>query len=275
VGYGSEVPPKVRMPDLFFELASDDRLALLTAIGAKKQRATQLAGGISATIQEVSKHLSRIQGSGLVEKDRDGYFHLTPVGTTVVHLLPSFRFLTENMDYFLEHDLTLLPPEFVGRIGELSDCGFAGYTGLVLAFYEQVVKEAEEYVCVMMDHQVRSGKTIAGFLAERHVRVRYMVPEGSDISEDYHEAEKLLGELLEVRLSTTSPCVGLMFDEKRAGIAFADVKGRVDYNSGFTSADPRFHGWCRDLFEFHWKRARRVGMGRPAPGARVASEAFD
>lgn len=254
---GREDKAEPEVARLLFDLASNDRLALLTAVSTQRYKATQLAPSISASIQEASKHLARLQESGLVDRDREGYYQLTVLGRMVMQLLPSFRFLTEHRDYFLAHDLMLLPPEFVSRIGELSNCELYGYTGRVLEFYEEVVSNAQERISVMMDHQIRTNMTIAKDLAERRVAVRYMVPLGTDIRKDFEEARHLLGELLEVRLSSDIH-VGILLDEERAGVAFPDLSGQVDYNRGFRATDLRAHRWCEDLFEVYWRNAKRV-----------------
>jgi len=44
----------------------------------------------------------------------------------------------------------------------------------------------------------------------------------------------------------------IAMNEKIAGIAFPDLKGKTDFNSGFRSDSINFHEWCRDLFSFYW-----------------------
>jgi predicted transcriptional regulator len=51
---------------------------------------------------------------------------------------------------------------------------------------------------------------------------------------------------------------GLALNEKSAGVALADLTGKIDFNSGFASGDPSFHKWCADLFMFHWNSAKKV-----------------
>ncbi len=257
-------PSELDVTRLFFDLASDDRLVLLGELGAGSQRVTKLAAKISASTQETSKHLSRLQESRLVDRGSDGTFSLTAIGKTIVQLLPPFRLLVEHEGYFLGHDLSHLPAGFVGRLGELSSCTFARYTGEVLGFYERVVEEAGDHIWVMMDHQLRTNSEIVEALSERRVAIRYMVPESDDVRRDYEEAKAILGDLLEVRLNGSVPASVLM-DEKVAGIAFADLTGKIDYNTGFWSTDARFRRWCADLFQFHWERARTLSPPRSAP----------
>jgi len=51
--------------------------------------------------------------------------------------------------------------------------------------------------------------------------------------------------------------IGIAMDEKIAGIACPDLKGKMDFNSGFTSGSIDFHKWCSDLFSCYWNRLKR------------------
>ncbi|PWU80184.1 MAG: hypothetical protein DLM72_13490 [Candidatus Nitrosopolaris wilkensis] len=43
-----------------------------------------------------------------------------------------------------------------------------------------------------------------------------------------------------------------------AGMCFPDLKGKMDFNSGFTSSNIDFHKWCNDLFTFYWNRSKKT-----------------
>lgn len=72
----------------------------------------------------------------------------------ITRLLPSIEFLTANKEYLLTHDVTLLPEEFIGRIGELQEHQYNTKVGLVLSFTLQVIREADKFVCLMADHSL-------------------------------------------------------------------------------------------------------------------------
>ena len=110
-----------------------DRLTLLYQIGAKKSRLNQLTAKLSATPQETSTHLLRLRNTNLIKKDSEGFFGLTAFGKIIVDLLPSIRFLTQNREYFLSHDISSLPLEFIERLGELQEGQYVDKVGSVLA----------------------------------------------------------------------------------------------------------------------------------------------
>ena len=44
--------------------------------------------------------------------------------------------------------------------------------------------------------------------------------------------------------------------EKKAGIGFPSLEGKLEIESAFISSNEKFHKWGRDLFEYYWVRAK-------------------
>ncbi len=253
------------LAELLFILASMDRLTLLSEIGVEKRRLSQLTAKLSATPQETSKHLMRLRNAKLIEKDSDGFFGLTAFGKIMLNLLPSINFLMQNREYFLSHDISSLPREFIERIGELQEGEYAEKVGSILAHVQLVVQDAEEYIWLMADHPLGGEEYITGsgkLESSSTVTWRIIVPAGSNI--DWPELQKTVGihkgrieyHLIEHPYDIN---VGIALNEKIAGLTFPDVTGRLDFNSGFRSNDPVFRKWCQDLFVIHWnKKGKRV-----------------
>ncbi len=251
------------LAELLFILASVDRLTLLSEIAIEKRRLSQLTAKLSATPQETSKHLMRLRNAKLIEKDSDGFFGLTAFGKIIiVNLLPSIRFLTQNREYFLSHDISSLPPEFIERIGELQESGYAGRVGSILAHTQQVVKEAEKYIWLMADHPLGGEEYVAGsgkLESSSTVTWRIIIPSDSS-SIDWTRLRASAGThkgRIEYHVIEDPNDInaGIALNEKIAGLTFPDSTGKLDFNSGFRSSNPLFRKWCQDLFEFHWNRA--------------------
>jgi predicted transcriptional regulator len=243
------------LAELLFILASIDRLTLLSEIRVEKCKLSQLTTKLSATPQETSKHLTRLRNAKLIEKDSDGFFGLTTFGKIIVNLLPSIQFLTQNREYFLSHDISSLPPEFIERIGELQESGYAGRVGSILAHTQQVVKEAEKYIWLMADHPLGGEEYVAGSgkLESSTVTWRIIIPADSSI--DWTRLRTSAGthkRRIEYLLIEDPNDIkaGIALNEKIAGLTFPDTTGKLDFNSGFGSSDPVFRMWCQDLFEF-------------------------
>jgi predicted transcriptional regulator len=254
------------LAELLFILASVDRLTLLSEIAIEKRRLSQLTAKLSATPQETSKHLTRLRDAKLIEKDSEGFFGLTTFGKIIVNLLPSIRFLTQNREYFLSHDISSLPLEFIVRLGELQEGEYGEKVGSILTHLQQVVQDAEEYIWLMADHPLGSGEYVvrSGKLeSSSTVRWRVIVPAGNS-SIDWTKVRADVGihkGRIEYHLikDPNDIKVGMAMNEKIAGVSFPDITGKLDFNSGFRSSYPVFRKWCEDLFVFHWnKKGKRV-----------------
>jgi predicted transcriptional regulator len=251
-----------RLAELLFILASIDRLTLLSEIiTMEKQRLSQLTTKLSATPQETSKHLTRLRAAKLVEKDSDGFFSLTAFGKIIVNLLPPIRFLAQNREYFLSHDISSLPLEFIERLGELQEGQYGEKVGSILAHTQQVVQDAEKYIWLMADHPLGGEEYVTGsrkLESSSSVTWRVIIPADSSI--DWTRLRTSAGShkgRIEYCLIEDPNDIkaGIALNEKIAGLTFPNATGKLDFNSGFGSNNPIFRKWCQDLFEFHWNRA--------------------
>ncbi|MBI3022600.1 MAG: DUF1724 domain-containing protein [Thaumarchaeota archaeon] len=238
------------MGELLFVLSSSNRLKLLLEIEAENQRLTQLAQKLSGTVQETSKHLSRLSDSKLVERNSEGLYTLTSLGRLALKLLPSFKFLSENREYFLSHDLCYLPPEFIQRIGDLSDYDRVDHMASMLEHCFQLAREAKQYFWFIIDKPL---PTPFIQISLRNISLRSI----------YHNniASRLFGvpippgAKVETRFADNLR-VGLALNEKVVDICFSDLNGRIDFSRGFASTSPAFHQWCYDLFTYYWERSK-------------------
>ena len=254
-----------RLAELLFILASIDRLTLLSEIAIeKKLKSSQLTSKLSATPQETSKHLARLRDAKLIEKDSDGFFSLSAFGKIIVNLLPSIKFLMQNREYFLSHDISSLPLEFIERLGELQEGEHADNVGSVIAHLQQVVQGAEEYIWLMADHRLGNQEyvTKSGKLeSNSRITWRVILPASSSIN--WAEVRRTAGihkGRIEYHLieDPTDIKAGIAMNEKIAGLTFPDGKGKLDFNGGFRSDNPLFRKWCQDLFVIHWNKKGKI-----------------
>ena len=240
-----------------FLLSSTDSLKMLYALREENLRPSRLSSKLSITVQETSRQLSRLQTAGLVERDSRGLYRLTGFGRVVLQLVPPFDFLVQRKKYLLSHDLSFIPPEFVERIGELVQNEYVETVGRVLDHFEQVLSEARQYVWLMADQVLMLDAVTEKLLDGGPVSWRIIIPAAVAKKEDYRlppndfKGRVELGLLGDVKL-------GMSLNEKTAGVTFPDKDGRVDFDSGLRSSDPRFHRWCEDLFLYQWNSAKKV-----------------
>jgi predicted transcriptional regulator len=77
--------------------------------------------------------------------------------------------------------------------------------------------------------------------------------------EEHQQIKRFLRDKLELKLVPDENVkIGIAMNEKIAGIAFPDLKGKMDFNSGFTSSSIDFHKWCCDLFSFYWNGLKKL-----------------
>ncbi len=247
------------MVKLLFDLSSSDRLTLLLEIRKEeKLRLTQLAEKIRATIQETSRHMGRLTEAKLIEKDSEGTYKPTSYGKLVCLLLSSFDFLSKNRDYFLSHDISSLPREFIERIGELTVHEPAVNVSNVLRHTEQAISSANEFVWLMADQALITGPAVAQAVGNRDLSIRIMIPKNILMPKQFQETKTLLGNKFELKLLPDENVkVAIALNEKIAGITFPDLKGKMDFDSGFTSSSIDFHRWCIDLFTSYWDRSKK------------------
>jgi len=72
------------LSELLFDLSSIDRVTLLREIEKERLRLSQLATRLSATVQETSRHLTRLSHAGLISKDSEGLYFLTAYGKAIL-----------------------------------------------------------------------------------------------------------------------------------------------------------------------------------------------
>jgi predicted transcriptional regulator len=168
--------------------------------------------------------------------------------------------LMQNREYFLSHDISSLPLEFIERIGELQEGEYGEKVGSILAHIQQVV-HAEEYIWLMADHPLggEGHVTGSGKLESSTVAWRIIIPADSS-NIDWTRLRASVGthkgrieyHLIEDPIDIKA---GIALNEKIAGLTFPDIMGKLDFNSGFRSNDSIFRKWCQDLFEYHWSKA--------------------
>ena len=224
----------------------------------KEYRLGDIAQRLDSSIQEASKHVARLREQNLVEKvPSNGYYALTTLGKLVIKLLPSIEFLSQNKEYLLTHNISSLPEEFIERIGELQEHQYNAKVGLVLSFTHQVIREADKYVWLMSDHSLIDVFDIERD-RDRSLTWRIILPTGSKIDwQNLRSYAKDLHSRIEIGFSHEI-IAGMALNEKIAGLLLPDLRGNLDFNSGFISSNLSFCKWCQDLYNYIWSELEKA-----------------
>jgi len=239
--------------ETLFLLSSADRMKLLAEIRGGDKRLTDLAGKLSATAQETSKHLGRLVDGGLIEKSPGGSFRMTSYGNVIFDLMPSLNFMSAHQKYFLTHDISSLPQQFILRIGELEGNSYVEHVTNVITECQHLLGMAHQYFFWIADQPLPWAFTRA-FPDGMSVRVIMQ----SDLTQKgYQLLREIVGPMAELRFADKVK-VGVAVNEKIGGLVFPDLAGRTDFSSGFIGHTADFQRWCSDLFDYYWSNARKT-----------------
>src|SRR2546430_14742896 len=134
-----------------FELASDERLGILDAVGERPLRHAQIARHLRMTVSETTRHLNRLASAGLVAKNPQSQYEPTNLARLVSGAFPLFHFLLANREFLLKHEVRVVPAEFVDRLGALNGGTFV--TGMydVAASQERYLRSVKQRIWVLTD----------------------------------------------------------------------------------------------------------------------------
>lgn len=243
----------------FFELASEQRLAIIFRLNEKSAKISQLAKDLGITMQEAHRNVNRLQDAGLIEKDPEGIFSLTTFGNTIIKQIPTFNYLSKHKEYFSEHILGELPIKFIMRLGALDRCEFIKGVVAILERWKDIHRQGDQYVYEIVP-QVPMDliEPAVNRVKEKGVKYSYVLPKNVIIPKGRKDLLKKLGhtELLNKgaieRRMVESVQVAVILNEKHAAVLFPTQKGETDMNMMFFSSDPVFHEWCLDYFRYRW-----------------------
>jgi predicted transcriptional regulator len=248
--------------NLLFELSNIDRLNILIELKKKPMKLSHVSKRFGFTVPETARNISRLHEANLVFKDVSGVFHLTPVGEEALHLLPGFKFLSKQKRYFMTHSLNALPSEFVTGIGALVNCKFVGEITESFFIFENMIREADEYVWILVDQVLASALPLISEAVKRGVEIRKILPRNANIPEGilalandpvFDRAAR--AHKLESRyLNKVDVCI--FVSDKAAAISFPDLEGRFDYLD-FIATDYVAQEWLSSLYSYYWDRAKR------------------
>jgi predicted transcriptional regulator len=239
---------------LFFELASESRLSILRELQTENLKMQEIARRLDVTATEAFRQLQRLSEALLVQKQPEGTFAITQYGRLVLQLSSSLDFVFKHKNYFLTHDVWLLPYQSVNRIGELSQ------TNLIMDTMESINKgqrmfiEAEQYAWGLVEHG-RGPELMSPVMNERirkGVKVKMLIPESFLPT----AIPPVKAPNYEVRGLSDIPAI-MAVTEKEAAICFRLVDGRMDY-AGFYGKDTIFLNWVKDLFLYYWDKGKRA-----------------
>ena len=247
---------------LFFELASESRLAILHELQVEGQRMHEIARELNLTDTETCRQLQRLSEALLIQKQPDGTYTPTEYGKLLMFFSRSFEFASKFKRSLMERDIWRFPDSFIYRMGELSQTSNTLDQLEMVNIFQRIVTEGKEYLNFMVPIrtiQIIGEQAIARAQAQEGLHLRTLFSETKSNLEYYSQH---YNPLVERRIISQLPAT-LIVSEKSAVVCLSGLKNQ-DY-SVFSSADSAFLSWSNDLFDYHWQRATPYIVGKPRP----------
>ncbi len=242
-----------RLDMLFYELASEDRLAILQELCKDSLKMQDVARKLDLTATEASRQLQRMSQAKLIERACDGTYTTTQLGRLLLTLTAPLEFVYKHDDYFLTHDLTRLPQPFVDRVGELSKGTLVADLIADLARWETLLTAAKDHIWVMTPRAMGHLTKISAIKLSEGVKIR------SIMNEENRDAKISLplSKNAERKLIEEVPLI-IIISEKEASISFPSCHPdrAADFAASFFGSDAAFLNWANDLFTYYWERAK-------------------
>jgi predicted transcriptional regulator len=107
--------------ELFADLASETRCAILVELSKEPLRLNQLAKKLDLTIQDAHRNADKLADSSIIQKNADATLSLTEYGRLMAKQIQYFEFLYRYKQFFEDHIIQNVPEKFVQRIGALQN----------------------------------------------------------------------------------------------------------------------------------------------------------
>jgi predicted transcriptional regulator len=264
-----------RFHNLLFEVSNEYRHGILLLVQKKAMRITDMTKELNLTYPEIRRHISRLQGTGLIKRDVEGYYSLTPYGETSLLLFQELKFLSSNSEYFKTHSPSSIPTRFVKRIGELGESTNLANAMDFFRHTENLLKESREYVWLLVDQFPMNSLSTIVEAIDRGVSFRIIEPRERVLdpdldamtSEETRAFRRTRGTPLVEQRMLDEAGVLLFLSDACCVLAFPTSDGQHDYR-GFTATHDMALSWCRELFRCYWDEA---AQRTAAPVTRVES----
>jgi predicted transcriptional regulator len=243
----------------FLELASQQRLAILSRLYDGSVTISVIAKELEATVPEVYRNFERLVKADLIAKNSNGSYGITAMGKMLFSQVSLIGFLSENKKYFKSHDFDQLPEKYLQRIGALGKGKSVKGFVKIQEKWKEIYSDAEKYIYNIL-FEVPYTPDIMDILVKKvnsGVVVRSIFSEYAIIPKERRQAFDKLGfrELIQQgkieRRMKENVYTIIILNEKEAGVMFPSG-GEVDMSEAFFSKDEAFHQWCLDYFGSSW-----------------------
>lgn len=259
---------------MLFEVSSEVRHRILEILRKGSTTVTKIAKDLEISMTEASRHFNRLSQVGLIQKNPSGDYSITILGKTVLTQLGPLEFITQHSQYFDNHDATGIPEQFLNRIHELSDAmpTYSSRANIIKTvqkmektvfqveeFYDCILDQGSMELIIYAEPDQESADHVTG-LVQEGVKSRALMPNTVDFERIHLDSLNSFVELhrydnFEFRVLDEVPLLLQMNEKGVALLAFPNKENVIDF-MGFSATDPRSIQWCKDIFEYYWKKSK-------------------
>ncbi len=234
--------------ELFTELSSENRLAILQILDEKPMTFTSLIKEIDMNSAEASRQLSRLTEARLIEKKGDGRYYNTLLGKLVISTISDMNFISDKSEYFLNHDTAQIPLDLREQIGALSTGEIVTGVYNILNTHEKLGDGIKSFMWYMSDDFPRHHLPYIEKKLEEGLEIRVILPKDKCSAALLSEKnrKKIMNKVMdEVNIS-------VIVSDKFCVLELPGPDGKIDQNTAIFGYDDRFREWCKMLFQYYW-----------------------
>ena len=248
--------------DLLFEMSNENRYEILLILREQSKRITDLTRQMNLTTTEVRRHVSRLTEAGLIQRDIEGYYHLTPYGETSLLLFQEFEFLSSNREYFKTHNPLSIPTRFVKQVGKLRKSIIISDAMDFIRYTQNLLKESEKQVSILVDQFPMNLLPNIVDAIDRGVVIRIIESKNQVLEPDFSKLTSEESRALDRTRSTPlyerrmleNVRLQLFISKSNCVLCFPLNDDQYDY-TGFLCEEEASLEWCNELFDYNWDQA--------------------
>lgn len=227
-----------------------------------EMRASEIASKLGLSRSDISRHLTRLQKVGLIEKSPNG-FRATMSGEVAIEQCKAIDFMLRNREYFETHKWEALPKTLLYRIHALEDAQlFEGVT-FTLNTVEKAISAAQEYLDVVLSEMPHSLIPAALDRLAKGVPARFVLTENAinHVKEFFAQNPQYDANLLKrakIRVvDSLFACTAM--NETTAGTNLINrAKPYEHFSTHFIGTSPSFRAWCKEVFDLHEVKSKSL-----------------
>jgi len=256
----------MNLNELFFELSHEGRYDIFKKLCENKKRHSQLNKELNITGPEITRHLKRLSKKNLIKKGEDGRYGITNIGGFFTRVLDFFEVALNHIDFFNTHDFSPIPQHLLVRIGELKYLETNNKTLENIDYWSNLIRESEDYIWAVsgqfqhsllpvVEKKIQDQSIeIRGIVDKNLLKTHTLPDEWSKQFKDPIAFYKNIKIFKNIKYMDNLDLSLIVCD--KGAIIFLSRDNQVDYSQCLLDIHPSFIQWTKDLFEWHWNKAK-------------------